>query len=263
LSSILIIAERFDDRARVLAAGLGGRAVVVAPCDLSRPGWTFHPDPGKRTGCNGAEVFFASELSAVIIRLIAVFPGQILHVAAKDREYVAAEMTAFLRAWLYGLSCPLINPPTGSSLSGPAWEQERWAMLAHRVGVPFVSTRLKVPADRDRLPEVNPQHRRRVVIVGEELVTGGECPGELVTAARTLVSAAGIYCGAVHFDISEPHARVLSVDCWPELSEAALLAALIRALAFSRDKARNVQSHPAANSYVSQSASVLSARCPS
>jgi hypothetical protein len=257
---VLIIAEKFDERARKLAAGLGDRALVVAPADLSRPGWTFHPDPRRRTGCNGSEAFSAGDLSAVIIRLVAVFPGQILHVVAKDREYVAVEMTAFLRAWLYGLSCPLINPPTASSLSGPVWESERWAMLAHRLKIPFVSTRLRVPANQDRLPELNPQPRQRVVVVGEEVIASQECPGELANWARTLVSAAGIYCGAVHFDISDSGARALSVDCWPDLSEAALFEALRRALG---DQARTVESDPAANCYVRESVSILSARCAS
>jgi hypothetical protein len=101
---------------------------ISLPGDLSRPGWTFHPDPQKRTGCNGSRSFFASELSAVIIRLVDVFPGQILHVAAKDREYVAAEMTAFLRAWFYGLSCPLINPPTGPEQAAAVRCRLTWSL---------------------------------------------------------------------------------------------------------------------------------------
>jgi hypothetical protein len=262
-SRVLIIAEKMDARARKLAAGLGRTAVVVAPCDLSRPGWTFHPDPRKRTGCNGSETFLASELSAVIIRLVAVFPGQILHVARKDREYVAAEMTAFLRAWLCELSCPLINPPIESSLSGPAWENERWAMLAHRVGVPFFSAHLRVPAASDRLPDLNLQQKRRLVVVGDELVAGSECSMELADRARTLVSAAGMFCGAVHFDISEPRAPVISVECRPDLSEPALLDALVRVLAFSRHKVRKARPNPAINSYLKQSTSVFSTRCSS
>jgi hypothetical protein len=233
---VLIITDVFDENARALTTRLGEQAVIVTPLDLSRPGWTFHHDTSRRTGCNSLVAFTATKLSAVIIRIVAVFPGHIPHVVARDREYVAAEMTAFLRAWLTGLSCPMLNSPTALCLSGPAWEMERWAMLGHRMGVPFVPMCRTIPMN-ERVPLAGSELCTRVVVVGNEVVPDPDCSRDMVHRARALANYAGVYCAAVYFDRSGPAARVVSVDCWPNLSETVVLDALIRTLNVSQENA--------------------------
>src|SRR5689334_7998390 len=103
---VLVLATRDDDPARMLADHLGQGTVVVGPQDLSRPGWTYTRKPSLRTGVSPFGRFRADGLTAVVSRISAVQPVDLTHVRTGDRDYVAAEMTAFLRAWLTGLPCP-------------------------------------------------------------------------------------------------------------------------------------------------------------
>src|SRR5207248_10861849 len=73
-------------------------------------------------------------------------PHELSHIVPADRDYVAAEMTAALLAGLARLRCPVINPPSGSSLCGPRWHPERWSILATSLGLPLLPlTRRAVP----------------------------------------------------------------------------------------------------------------------
>jgi hypothetical protein len=53
---------------------------------------------------------------------------------------VAAEMNAFLVAWLTSLTCPIFNRPTATSLCGPAWSVEHWRIQVARCGGQWART---------------------------------------------------------------------------------------------------------------------------
>ncbi len=125
---------------------LGGRAVRVVAVDLSRPGWTYRPDVAGRTGATAAGRFHAGDLTHVIVRPAAVFATHLPHVVAQDRAFVAAELTAFLRAWLSDLPCPMANRPSAPDLGGPGCPDEGWTAAACQAGVACVTVRRTVPA---------------------------------------------------------------------------------------------------------------------
>jgi hypothetical protein len=108
--------------------------------DLSSAGWRYvvgHPE--QATACAGGEVLAAGEIAAVLCRIVAVVPEDLEHLHSEDRAFAAAEMNAFLRAWLAQFAGRKCNEPNGTSLAGPAWHAMRWRWLAQRLGVPAVA----------------------------------------------------------------------------------------------------------------------------
>jgi len=222
---VLILADDHDVGARALACRLGQRAILAPPRLLSQPGWTWVPDPCLRTGSRATGGFSVRELTAVVTRLTAVFPWHVPHVAAHDREFVAAEMTAFLRAWLTALPCPVLNPPSNLCLTGPAWSPEQWAILAHRLGIPATPTIRAVAA---RTTPQAPGRRAgcRVVVACDRVVIAEPCAAILGVHAAMIARAAGCALLAVDFDTPEPSGCLVNADCWPNLADPAILAAV-------------------------------------
>jgi hypothetical protein len=53
-----------------------------------------------------------------------------------DQDYACSELTALWLSWLSSLICPVINPPSSRSLSGPGFSRLEWLQLAASVGMP-------------------------------------------------------------------------------------------------------------------------------
>lgn len=224
---VLVLATRDDDPARMLADHLGQGTVVVGPQDLSRPGWTYARKPSLRTGVSPFGRFRADGLTAVVSRISAIQPVDLTHVRTGDRDYVAAEMTAFLRAWLTGLPCPVVNPPTATCLSGPALTEHQWVVLCAQLSVPVRAARLAVPAV--------PGHRaipaacRVTVCCGASTATG-PCSEVLLEHGRRLAAQVRAEWLAVTFDGDDDQAAVCQVQTWPDLADPGTRAALVHAL---------------------------------
>src|SRR5262245_34157967 len=124
---ILVLASRSDENARSLVDRWEshGARLLVPEC-LSVVGWRHRGSarPSSRAVLGGVPVNGA-EIRGVLSRLPSVMPSDLLHICAEDRAYVAAEMTAFLVAWLASLPCPVLNRPTPTSLAGPLLRQEQ------------------------------------------------------------------------------------------------------------------------------------------
>ena len=71
-----------------------------------------YPDRGRLVA--GGSVFPVSEVTGVLTRRPHVFEVELMQVAVEDRPFVAAEINAFLLAWLSSLRCPVINRPSGT-----------------------------------------------------------------------------------------------------------------------------------------------------
>ena len=69
-------------------------------------------------------------LQAVLTCRPAVLAEELGRIAADDRSYVAAELNAFLVAWLSALPSRVVNRPTPRSLCGPAWNRVQWQAAA-------------------------------------------------------------------------------------------------------------------------------------
>ena len=84
----------------------------------------------------------------MLCRIGAIMPGDLPHIHTEDRIYVAAEMNAFLHAWLSQFGGVRFNDPSWVSLAGPSWHLLQWTWLLDRVGVPIVARRPRSgPAD--------------------------------------------------------------------------------------------------------------------
>lgn len=210
----LVLAHAGDDEAARIARELGAR--LVTPRALSQRGWRHYPvGGGADRACVGdgessesIEPIDAAALTGVITRIAAVQPADLPHIAAVDRGYIAAEMTAFLLSFLGGLPCPVVNRPTPSSLMGPGWTPLRWRAVAIANGLP--------PAAPDD--------------VGERIVAAfGRCLGARdeasASAVLALARAAGVELLAVRVTAA---GRFASAEPWAPLAPDALAAVAAR-----------------------------------
>jgi hypothetical protein len=113
-------------------------AVLVSAQDLCTHGWVFQATSNSGGSFVASGVMRLNDaLRGVVVRRPAVAAEELPWIADEDRLYVAAEINAFLVAWLSALPCTVLNRPTATSLCGPAWSQTYWQVAAARVGVPW------------------------------------------------------------------------------------------------------------------------------
>ncbi len=201
---ILVIAHAGDAIARRLATAWGAR--LITPRDLSTRGWRHFPVGGGDDvlGLAGGLVP-AAAVRGVLTRLGAVTAADLAHIAVEDRDYVAAEMTAFLLSLLRALRCPVLNRPTASSLMGPGWTAPRWraAAVAAGLGVAPEGTRGEA-----------------VTVVGDRSFGSARLAG----AAAALAIHAGLELLSARFTAD---GRFIDANPWSDLSDDA--AAVVRA----------------------------------
>jgi hypothetical protein len=125
-------------------------------------------------------------------------------------------MNAFLRCWLAALRCPVLNRPTPTSLSGPAWRPERWIHLAGRLGIPVRPIRQQVCRDATDVPDSDVSPYACITLAGDRCI--GRVDDELVQHARTLASAAGVELLAVAFTGEDAGASMIAADPWPNIA---------------------------------------------
>ncbi|TMQ07446.1 MAG: hypothetical protein E6J90_05300 [Deltaproteobacteria bacterium] len=197
--------------------GHGARLLVAR--DLCRPGWR-HYAPGGDAGramIGGAPVPVA-EIRGVVTRVPHIRALDLPQIVAEDREYVAAELNAFLTAWLDTLPCPVLNRPSAGSLIGPAFSHERWLVAAARAGISVATRRHRAPA-LDRPPAM-----AIATVVGERWF--GAVEPEVGAQAVRLARAAGVELLTVRFTSASPGAAFTSadllVDVTPEIADAIL-----------------------------------------
>lgn len=232
----LILASTADKVARGLVgrwATFGARLLV--PRELSERGWRYHiAAKGPSYGVAGGRRFASSQIGGVLVRLPRISAEELQHIEAAQREYVAAEMTAFLAAWLSSLRCPVLNRPGPACLFGPNWRPEHWVRLAAQVGLPVRPTQREVPA-----AAVHSKTSKRAVVT--LTVVGNRCfgvaEGNLKRGARRLAKAGAAELLAVHFDGPDRGSLFLGADPSPDLfSPDALDAVLERLTARSVDR---------------------------
>lgn len=234
---LVIVAHRWDTQARILAQrwrDAGYAAGLLTSTDLLTPHWRFVTgQPMESTACIANEPIAGAEISGILMRLASISERELPELARQDRSYAADEMTAFLRSWLTELPCPLLNRPTSTSLSGPAWRPERWLANAAHIGIPVVPLRKQVLAPGTHISKVpgpgeSPEpHTTRITVVGERCL--GEAHLSLQSQALHLARVAGLELVTLHFTGPEQGAAFVKADVWPEIStdqqlEQALLA---------------------------------------
>jgi hypothetical protein len=221
---ILVLANSRDLQARRLVeAWRAHDARLLALADLSRTGWRHYlGEVGPETAVASGEVIPAASINGVITRIPWVTPEDLLHVVDGDRHYVAAEISAFLIAWLTQLTCPVINRAATNSLMGAPHAAEGWAAIAARAGLRLPWTRRMFPAP----PEPAwPPEAVTVSILGDRCF--GNVDPALADQACRLAAAANVELLAVTFSHAAADAAFLGAHLWPDVSLPELAAALL------------------------------------
>jgi hypothetical protein len=218
---LLVLASLYDRAARALVERWREYDARLVTCrDLSRAGWRFDPEDARAALVSvGGESVHASEIRGVLTRLPSVTPYELPHIVAEDREYVAAEMTAFLTAWLSSASFPVVNRPTPVCLMGPNWRAEQWTHAALRAGARVRSTTrlLSLRAPRPAPSREASEEDARVGRLNDDAsvtltVACGRCFGTtdeaLEAQALRLAELAGVELLEVRFGVGRESAFV-------------------------------------------------------
>ena len=255
---LVVLAYRYDVAARALVQrwrAAGEQAALLTCGDLARPGWRYVAgNPAAGYADVDGQVIATPAIRAVITRMPAVGEAELAHVHEDDRAYAAAEMQAFLLAWLSALECPVLNRPSPSNLGGPWWSLAQWVQRARRLGVAArpVTHRAVYVADAP------PGSERRVdassilvdVVGDRAFLAGGREPREseapLVDAAVSLARDAGVELLRVYFEPGSEQTPVfLEADLWIDIaadSVASAVADRCRELADAAVASRGVKS---------------------
>lgn len=217
-----IIASEADAQAAALAARWANEpARRLTPRDLSRPGWRHHVGTrGEEWAVIGGERVRTDDLRGVITRLPLVQEQDLGHIAAADREYVAAEMTAFLLSWLTGLECPVLNRPTVTSLMGKNVSRERWLVLAGRAGLAVARGPLGSDVEK-------PRTGGAVTVVGDRWIGDHGVAEALGEGAVRLARVAGLSLCTVRFDGVAAGAGFIDAELFTDLGDPRVADALL------------------------------------
>jgi hypothetical protein len=251
---LLILTSPGDVEAYALAAAWSSsQAAVVTWSDLSCPGWRYSSQSAHAGACSvGGRVLPAADIDAILTRAATVDPLDLAEIAAHDRDYVAAEMHAFLVAWLTALGARVVNRPTPRSLLGPYWPPEVWIHLAARLGIPVHPTHRRVDplAASARATRSDggsaageqssdfageslvPEDWLALTVVGERVFGDGDAC--LKTHALALARGAGVELLSVLFDGLDASARLVGADPRPVLGGDEEVVDAVRRCLFTR-----------------------------
>jgi hypothetical protein len=135
----------------------------------------------------GGTPLTAGQIRGVVATIPWFLPQEFYYIEPADRDYVCAEMSAFLIYFLSGLACKKLNPPSPRRLTGLGLHRLEWLRAAARCGVPVWPGRTKngVPLPPDDAPGLEPV---RSTIVGGEVVGAGgpdQITGYMQALSRT------------------------------------------------------------------------------
>jgi hypothetical protein len=218
---LVIVASRHDREAISLArcwAADGAR--LLSAEDLSQPGWRFYTDaPDKSVAVIGGTATPCREIAGVLIRRPCIIEAELAHIHSADRHYVAAEMNAFLFAWLVSLTCPMLNRPRDFYLLGPPWRPEQWIHAAAALGIATAPIRRTVPANREDLSAARPV---------QVIVVAGRCFGADAArfASEATSLAAFVGAGLLGVIFENKGGALIGATLRPELSDPAVRNAL-------------------------------------
>ena len=227
---ILILAGATDDSARALAqrwAASGAR--LLLPRDLLHAGWQYRLGQANDsvTVVDG-ERFRARELAGVLTRLTTIFPQELVEVVPEDRSYIAAEINAFLVAWLSALPIPVLNRATPTCLSGPNWRHEQWVHVAAKAGIPITPARRSVPSSAYSASTPTSISPVVITVIGQKCI--GPADSVLYAFARRLAIASSTELLSVHFSGRGRHATFLTASTVPDVASGEIERAVLEHL---------------------------------
>jgi hypothetical protein len=228
---LIILTSRHDAAAQQLAARWQAQstqdAQVLTCADMSLRGWRYYVHtPRSSTLLVGGREVAQSEISGVLTRLPAIYAAELAAIVPEDRAYVATEMTAFLTCWLTSLSCPVLNPPTASSLSGPSWRREQWTHVAAQLGMNVQPVRRQIRHTSAPLAEEEPYPAAVSVTLAGKRILGTE-DRHLAQQTRRLAEAAQVALLTVQFSSPQADARFLQAHVWPDVTQQEIAGAIL------------------------------------
>ena len=227
---IVVLASRYDELAQALVARWQPYHAALLTCDdLSVCGWRdFLGHSKTSTAVVGGREIAAEEISGVLTRVPSIFEQELLHILPADRAYVAAEMTAFLTSWLSRLTCPVLNRPTPTSLSGPYWRPEQWTAVATRLGIPVRPVRRHVAlalSATETMQQIGEPDGVTVTVVGD--CCFGSTNEKVTHHAHRLAQAVNVNFLTVQFSSIASGAQFIGANVWPDLSSDEIADAVI------------------------------------
>jgi hypothetical protein len=230
-----IVASRFDDDAQALVARWASRNAALLSCeDLSQPGWRLSLGESRdATAVVSGCIVPVHDIEAVLVRRPHVYEAELGHIADQDREYVAAEMNAFLLCWLDMLPCPVLNRPSPGCLSGPGWTEQQWNHAAALAGARVRS--LRVASGATGAVATDPEETLAVTVAGSNCL--GTARADMASIARRLAAAAEVALLAVHFEPDSDPPVFLRADPFPALSNTPIADAVLTMLPRTRHRA--------------------------
>jgi hypothetical protein len=224
---VVIVASRFDEEAQALAVRWSADGAALLTCeDLSTSGWVYESNHLRSSmAVVSGKVVSTCEIAGVLVRRPWIFQEELTHIAAADREYVAAEMNAFLLCWLAALRCPVLNRPTPTCLSGPLWSEQQWVHAAARVGMQVRPLRVCVPAQAPAEIRSDAPGAIQEVTVLDQNCFGA--PNDVVSAQVKLLAAVSrVRFLSVRFTVGDGLPVFLSANPFPRLTGDVVLDAL-------------------------------------
>lgn len=227
---LVVVASALDVDANKLVTRWKEHDAALMTCqDLSTPGWRHHLGHSYSSApVIGGRVVPMDDVKGVFTRRPWIFPEELTHIVLPDREYVAAEMSAFLVSWLSELTCPVVNQPTPTCLSGPGWRQPQWAHLAARLDIQVSWDRWQIPPPAS--DDVGPPSTATV----EVIIVDGRCFGApdaaTAVAAQRLASVARVRLAGFQFTVGASRPVFVSANLWPSVEDPAVNDAVLQSL---------------------------------
>src|SRR5258708_24122925 len=197
-------------------------ATLLTCEDLSSAGWRHLPsDREASRAVVSGQIVKEADIRGVLMRRPWVFQQELTQIAAADREYVAAEMTAFLQSWLSDLLCPVLNRPRGTCLCGPNWRPQQWAQAAERAGLRSEAMHWRVPERQKKTPgdaAAVPAQSVRLTVVGDRCL--GAPDESCAAGARRLAALAGTGLLTVRVSAGRRIPCFMAADPIPSLDDA-------------------------------------------
>jgi hypothetical protein len=229
---LALLCSRHDAGARAFAGRHAHRAVHALTCaEVSQSGWRLsvrghagHPRV-ELAGIIGGRRLAGHQITGVITRLRCVTEEELPHIVPEDRAYVAAEMHAFLFAFLAALSCPVVNPPSPACLCGPNLREVQWRELARKLQIPVIDEFAEArpdPMAADQLRDTASE----VTIVHEQTLGADE--EVLRRWSKQLAQCAGVSYLRVRFSHVHGFPCFVGADPYPCLESEEIDDALLR-----------------------------------